>query len=115
MARISKPLLCIFAMRKAISLLSEPVLTKMALVRPAGIQSRAIVAASWATVSGIIPLKKWKAVSPARCTAATMAGWLWPTVAHIWPEVKSRISRPVSSRTMVPLAEVNRFGKVSPP
>ncbi|MCY1312254.1 hypothetical protein D9M70_626600 [compost metagenome] len=74
MARISNPLLCILAMRRAISLLSDPVLTKMDFVSPAGIQSRATVAASWATASGIMPLKKWKAVSPARCTAATMAG-----------------------------------------
>lgn len=102
-------------MRSAISLLSEPVFTKIDLVMPAGIQSRAIVAASCATASGIMPLKKWNAVSPARRTASTMAGWLWPMVAHIWPEVKSSISRPVSSRTTVPLADLNRFGKVSPP
>ena len=87
----------------------------MDLDRPDGIQSRASVAASRATTSGIMPLNRWKAFSPASRTASTMAGWLWPMVAHIWPEVKSRISRPVSSRTTVPRAERNRLGKVSPP
>jgi hypothetical protein len=80
-----------------------------------GIQSRASVAASSATTSGIMPLNRWKAFSPASCTARTMAGWLWPIVAHICPDVKSRISRPVSSITTQPLALRNRFGKVSPP
>jgi hypothetical protein len=36
-------------------------------------------------------------------------------VAHIWPDVKSRISRPVSSTTTLPFALRKRFGKVSPP
>src|SRR5882757_9667235 len=36
-------------------------------------------------------------------------------VAHIWPEVKSRYSRPSLSVTIVPFAEVKRFGKTSPP
>ena len=31
--------------------------------------------------------------------AATMFGWLWPTVAHIWPDVKSRIFLPAASQT----------------
>ena len=44
-----------------------------------------------------------------------MAGWLWPIVAHIWPEVKSRYSRPSLSVTTVPLADLNSFGNASPP
>ena len=34
-----------------------------------------------------------------RWIAATTAGWLWPCVAHICPEVKSSMARPLSSYT----------------
>ena len=31
-----------------------------------------------------------------------MRGWLWPRAAHIWPELKSRYSLPLTSRTTEP-------------
>ena len=114
-ASTSYPSVAIFAIRSATSVASDPVLTKIVRFSPPGSQSCASVCASSATTSGIIPLKKWNAFSPARCTASTMAGWLCPMVAHIWPEVKSRYSRPFASVTMVPLAERNSVGNASPP
>ncbi len=73
-ARTSKPPVYIFAIRSAISLLSEPVFTKIDFESGAGIHSRASVMPSSATTSGIIPLNRWNAFSPASCTARTMAG-----------------------------------------
>ena len=80
-----------------------------------GAQIGAAILASLATASGIMPENMWMAVRPLSAMAATMAGWLWPMVAHIWPEVKSRISRPSSSTTVLPLAERNRRENLSPP
>src|SRR6185312_14083917 len=45
----------------------------------------------------IMPEKRCSALSQLRLMAATMFGWLWPTVAHIWPDVKSRIFLPAAS------------------
>ena len=41
-------------------------------------------------------------VSPLSCSAWTIRGWLWPRAAHIWPELKSRYSLPLTSRTTEP-------------
>ena len=51
------------------------------------------------TLRGIIPENRCSAVSQLFLMAATMFGWLWPTVAHIWPDVKSRIFFPAASQT----------------
>ena len=91
------------AIFKAASLLSLPVLTKRERFSGRGTSS-AILRASRATLSGIMPEKRWMAWPALSLIASTTAGWLWPTVAHICPEVKSKISRPVRSRTLAPCA-----------
>ncbi|MNK56172.1 hypothetical protein D3C87_751990 [compost metagenome] len=60
--------------------------------------------ASAGTAGPTKPLYRCSAPSQAFSMAATMRGWLWPMVAHIWPEVKSRISRPLASHSVAPRA-----------
>ncbi|MDA0983612.1 MAG: hypothetical protein O3A06_11395 [Proteobacteria bacterium] len=55
--------------------------------------------ASYTTLRGIIPEKRCGAVSQLFPIAATIFGWLWPTVAHICHEAKSRIFLPFASQT----------------
>ena len=43
------------------------------------------------------PLKRWMTSRQLRSIASVTAGWLCPSVAHICPEQKSRIARPLSS------------------
>lgn len=97
-ATTSKPPLWSLAILIAASLLSLPVFTKSDFESGRG-TSFASAFESWATLRGIIPEKRWSAVSQLLRMAATMLGWLCPTVAHIWPEVKSRIFLPEASQT----------------
>ena len=48
------------------------------------------------------PLYRWTTRSPASRIASRIAGWLWPSVAHIWPDVKSRIRRPSAVSSQLP-------------
>ena len=89
----SKPPVCSLAMRNAASLDSLPVLTRIALSSPAG-SSPARRLQSATTGSESMPLNRCSAPAMARRMAASTSGWLWPRVAHICPEVKSRIARP---------------------
>jgi hypothetical protein len=98
-----------FASLSAASFASPPVLRKSDFERPGG----SIWAMRWdsATTGGLsMPLKRWSAPSHASRIASTMRGWLWPRVAHIWPEVKSRISRPSVSQIRMPRALAMRRG-----
>jgi len=89
----SKPPVASLAMRTAASLASPPVLRNIERSSPAGI-SAATRSASASTGSDSMPELRWTAAPRARWTASTMRGWLWPIVAQIWPEVKSRTRRP---------------------
>ena len=87
-----------FAILMAASLLSLPVLSMSDLLSGFG-TIFASASARRTTLRGIIPEKRCSALSQLALMAATIDGWLWPTVAHIWPEVKSRIFLPLASQT----------------
>ena len=55
----------------------------------------------------------WISVSALSCNACTMRGWLCPSAAHIWPELKSRYSLPLTSRTTEPRPHT-KMGPVTP-
>ena len=48
-------------------------------------------------------------------TTSTISGWLWPMMALIWPEQKSRMRRPSASHMKLPCARWAMIGAKSPP
>ena len=78
----SKPPVYSFAILSAASLLSLPVFSNSDRFSGLGTILDS-ASASWTTLRGIIPENKCSAVSQLFLIAATMLGWLWPTVAHI--------------------------------
>ena len=78
----SKPPVQSFAILIAASLLSLPVLTNSDFASGLG-TIFASASASCTTLRGIMPENRCSAVSQLLRIAATMFGWLWPTVAHI--------------------------------
>ena len=94
-ASTSWPPVSSLASRSAASFASPPVERNIA--RASGSGSSAISSrASSVTSRERKPLNRCTARSPASRIASRIAGWPWPSVAHIWPEVKSRIRRPSS-------------------
>ncbi len=62
-----------------------------------------------------MPLNRWSSVAIERRTVSTMAGWEWPRIALIWPEVKSSTRRPRASWMNDPLAEAATKSENFPP
>jgi hypothetical protein len=101
-------------MRSAASIDSPPVERNIA--RSSGAGSVAISApASSSTGGESIHEFRCTTSSSARRTASATCGWLWPTVAQIWPAVKSRIRRPSAVSTKEPDARTIRSGAKAPP
>jgi hypothetical protein len=50
-----------------------------------------------------------------RRTTSTISGWLWPMMALICPEQKSRMRRPCASHMKLPCARSAMMGTKSPP
>jgi hypothetical protein len=101
----SKPSVCILAMRSAASLLSLPVDMNIIFCSASG-SSAPNSSASCATGGEIRPLNRCTTSRQLCSIASVTAGWLWPSVAHIWPEQKSSTARPFSSKISVPLARI---------
>jgi hypothetical protein len=63
--------------------------------------NRSQIASARAIVSGVVTAK-WIAFSAARCSAATIFGWAWPTTLTPKPPWKSLYSVPSTSKTLDP-------------
>ena len=57
-----------------------------------------------------IPLKRWSSVPAISRTVAVIAGCEWPRIELIWPEVKSRSSRPSLVCSTLPAARSTIVG-----
>ncbi|GED11837.1 hypothetical protein CCE02nite_38360 [Cellulosimicrobium cellulans] len=62
-----------------------------------------------------IPEKRWSSVPIWLRTVSTIAGWLCPRIALIWPDVKSRTRRPSAVVTKLPDALSTISGVNGPP
>ena len=108
-ASTSWPPVCNFASRNAASFASPPVDRNIALASGSGssaISSRA----NSITSRPRKPLYRWTSRPLASLIAAVIAGWPWPSVAHIWPEVKSSTRRPSSVYSHAPSARSTTNG-----
>jgi hypothetical protein len=113
-ASTSWPPVVSLASRSAASFASPPVDRNIA--RASGSGSSAISSrASSVTSLEMKPLNRCTARSPAPRIASRIAGWPWPSVEHIWPDVKSRILRPSSVSSQLPSARSTRKSGNSPP
>jgi hypothetical protein len=71
--------------------------------------------ASSSTGGDSIQALRWITSSQARRIASITRGWLWPTVAQIWPAVKSSTRRPDAVSSHEPSARTIVSPKNSPP
>jgi len=101
-------------MRSAASIPSPPV--ESSITRRSGsgsVPTRRSASAS--TGSDSIQELRWSTSRQAASIAATTRGWLCPTVAQIWPAVKSSTLWPSTSSTNDPDARVTTPSTKAPP
>jgi hypothetical protein len=101
-------------MRTATSTDSPPVERNIA--RSSGGGSVAISASARSSTGGeSIQEFRWMTSSSECRMASVTRGWLWPTVAQIWPAVKSSTRLPPAVSSQEPRARTTRSSAKAPP
>ena len=102
------------AIRTATSTDSPPVDRNIARSSGAGTVASSAPARSSTGGESIHELR-WITLSSERWIAATTRGWLWPTVAQIWPAVKSSTRLPPAVSSHDPRARTTGSAVKPPP